>query len=146
MRMSYKIDREDNGFTDAEMNGPAPLIYISDTEIAIVKRSIILPFVISVIEYDKRVIAKSNVKVPDSYLKALDRASAQAFADISENRKELRNMNVKVHEVKRDIKSVEYSYYLRGYERRMAFLWNIVRAECEIYLAEILIPGVHDRV
>jgi hypothetical protein len=115
---------------------PMPLLYVSQTELDLVKRHIILPFVVKILEHDIKVIRDIKLKAANAYAKEMDRRMIDVFKEIDLVRKDLREQNIKVYEVKRNTKMGYWEYILRGNRHEMGFMWNIVRAEVEIYLME----------
>jgi hypothetical protein len=115
---------------------PMPLLYVSQTELDLVKRHIILPYVVKTLEHDIKVIRDIKLKAANAYIKELDSRMIDVFKEIDLVRKELREQNIKVYEVKLNTKMGYWEYILRGNRHEMGFMWNIVRAEVEIYLMD----------
>jgi hypothetical protein len=115
---------------------PMPLMYVSPSELALVKKHIILPYVVKILEHDIKVIRDIKLKAANAYIKELDRRMIEVFKEIDLVRKELREQNIKVYEVKRNTKMGYWEYILRGNRHEMGLMWNIVRAEVEIYLMD----------
>lgn len=111
-----------------------PLLYVSPDELELVKRHIILPFIVKTLEHDIKVIRDLKLKMVDAYVKKLDFLIVEAFKEFNFVRKNLREQNIKVYEVNRDSKMGHWEYILRGNRHEIGFLWNIVRAEIEICL------------
>lgn len=113
-----------------------PQLYISDDERVLVKKHIILPFVIKVLEHDKKIFSGLPLKASVPYIEKLDHRIIEVFQDVNSVQKQLREQSIKVYEVKRDNKMGYWEYILRGNRHEMGFMWSIVRTEVELYLME----------
>jgi hypothetical protein len=115
-----------------------PLLYVSNDERDLVKRHIILPYVVKTLEHDIKVIQDLKLKSVEAYVKVLDFLIVGLLKEVNVVRKELREQNIKVYEVSRDSKMGHWEYILRANRHEIGFMWNIVRAEVEIHLMDKL--------
>src|SRR5699024_5017856 len=103
----------------------------NDEESTWLKNYIILPFVIQVLERDKKVLEATPLKFQRLYLQWLDQIKEQVHRDFSQTRKKLRKTGIHVYEEKKVEKGIEVRYTFRRYHHDYNLLWMTVKSFVE---------------
>ncbi|MEW9697928.1 hypothetical protein [Paenibacillus sp. SI8] len=108
----------------------------TDVERILIRESILLPFLITIVENNAR-----NLDVPlkDLFTLAAKRLMSDISADLTEVRKSLRELKIKVWEdtkVQRQNDAIYYRYVCRGYEEQYAIMRSVAKAELSVKLGK----------
>jgi len=111
----------------------APIPVLTEEEALLVKRYIVLPLMLDVLERDIKVLetAAVRLKMMVVYVSMLRRLQDRITADLMWLRKKMRERGLKVYEQERTKLGVEARYLCRGYHYHFSMLWGLVRAEIE---------------
>ncbi|GKS15072.1 hypothetical protein YDYSY3_60720 [Paenibacillus chitinolyticus] len=109
----------------------------------LIKEYILLPYVLTVLEINKKQISKTpGFKLPEAFVWFYDRVMDTVTHDLTEIKKQLRKMGIKIYMVTEDETSLRCMYAFAGYEERMSMVWRLVKAEVTIRLKYYLEIGI----
>lgn len=103
----------------------------TEAELQYVKRFVLLPIVLDVLERDMTLLDTVPLKMPTLYIQMLRGVQQQATNDLATMRRKLREHGMRVYEQRRTRARVEAAYLCRGYHYHFAMQWDVVRAEVE---------------
>lgn len=103
----------------------------TEEELQYVKRFVVLPIVLDVLERDMTMLDTVPLKMPTLYIQMLRGIQQQALNELATIRRRLREHGIKVYEQRRASAGVEAAYLCRGYHYHFAMQWDVVRAEVE---------------
>lgn len=106
----------------------------SKEELALVKRFIIMPFVLKVLDHDIGVMQRSTLKMPSVYERVLKGIQDQVLLEMVITRRMMKERGVHVYEQRKTDTGIRAKYICRGYHHDFALLWGLVRAEVETTL------------
>ncbi len=112
--------------------------YPNEQESHFVKDYIILPFVLTVLDRDKKIIQAAQVKFPRLYLEWMDRVMDAATKDLTEARKGMLKSGINVYEQRRTEKGLDVKYKFKGYHHESSYLWPTLKAFVEKKIEEYL--------
>lgn len=116
----------------------------TDEELSLVKEYLELPFLLDILELDKKKMTDSNMKMGLLYIEKLSQIQNLVTAKLYEVRKKLRNGGIKVIEqIKEDDRMVA-DYLCRGYRHQITLLWSKVKFDTEVSLAKYLGIDIFD--
>jgi hypothetical protein len=98
-------------------------------DLQLIKEFVLLPIAYDALERDIRTFEAAPLKVPAVYIRHSRRIQRKIDVDLSLLRTRLKQQGIKVYEAKRTPHSVEAEYIYRGYRRKFAMVWGVVKAE-----------------
>lgn len=110
--------------------------YPNEEEITLVRESILLPMLLTIVENNKRELTMNQMPLKQLYLNITEVLLRRIFADITQVRKELSQRNIKVVEDDQKTASLQYVMYVRGYEEKFGIMKELVKAELGIKLGK----------
>lgn len=110
----------------------------SELEMELIKEFILLPFVLTVLERDKKLIVDAGVKYPIVYEEVIDSAMERIFKRLGEIRSIFYKNGIKVFEKSRSNIYLINGYLCRGYENEFTLNWDHVKAEVELLVRKHL--------
>jgi len=114
------------------------ILNVTERERQLVKDYLLLPIMLDVLERDIAAIGRVKLKFPNLYTAILRSAQDAITTELHGIRKVFRHAGIKVYDEIRTKEGIEAKYLCRGYEHSMMMLWELVKVECEIRLAELL--------
>lgn len=110
----------------------------TENELKLVKKFIELPYLLDVLERDKKKITDSNLKMCKLYITQLDQIQNLVSAEIFEIRQKLRRSGIKIIEQRKLEDRLITDYLCRGYKLQITLLWSKVKFDIEVILAQYL--------
>lgn len=110
----------------------------TEEELLLVKESLIIPVMLDVLERDIAAVGSGGFTFPSLYAAVLRRIQEGVIRRQHELNGELKSCSIQVYGTRRTRFSLSARYRCRGYEHRMVLLWDLIRAEMEIGLADRL--------
>ncbi|GAB6929761.1 hypothetical protein JCM10914A_37440 [Paenibacillus sp. JCM 10914] len=108
----------------------------TEEELLSVKECVILPLVLDVLEQDIHRMKPSGIS-PD-YLQHLQAVQKMTFTKLAALKRSCRARGIAILNTQRRQHSIHIRYRCRGYQHDMELMWDFVRADIQIRLAEIL--------
>ncbi|MBP1934876.1 hypothetical protein [Ammoniphilus resinae] len=103
----------------------------TDEEMQAIKRSVIIPMVITVLHRDKKILEESEIKTKGPYIALMESALKKAEKEWYDARRLFRSNGIKVYEEKRTETEVEIKYVIRGYHHVTSLPWHVVKQNVE---------------
>ncbi|KOP64340.1 hypothetical protein AMS62_03015 [Bacillus sp. FJAT-18019] len=100
-------------------------------ELILVKDYILLPLLLDVVENDQSILSTAALKMPVITNVLINRLQTAALADLTQVRKNMRDLGLKVYEQKKTHLGVEVEFLCRGYHHDLSMLWGLVDTEIE---------------
>ncbi|GAA0836699.1 hypothetical protein ABER99_21465 [Paenibacillus glucanolyticus] len=100
-------------------------------ETKLVKDYILLPLLLDVLEKDRSLLSRSDLKTVDLTNVMIDRLQKAALTDLTKARIKMRETGLKVYENKKTSIGVEVEFVCRGYRHKISMLWGLIEAEIE---------------
>ncbi|MCM3217744.1 hypothetical protein WKH57_28015 [Niallia taxi] len=94
---------------------------ILDEDLKVVEQSIYLPLVLSVLEYDRKVIGITPFKIKLVYLNLIEYTMLKVQKDLKKINDEMRKLKMKVIRGENDGTFTEYDIYYKGYHEAHRF-------------------------
>ncbi|MDO7905230.1 hypothetical protein Q5741_02230 [Paenibacillus sp. JX-17] len=110
----------------------------TEEELLLVKEAAILPYMFDVLERDIAMLRQAALKLPEPYIARLQAAQNRVLERQLQLKQLFRQGDIRIIEARRTEFSLQVEYKCRGYTHRMELLWEIVRADIEIRLADEL--------
>jgi hypothetical protein len=110
----------------------------SEEELRMIKRYLLLPVLMDVLESDMRTLAKAGLKMPAPYLRSLRAVQQAACKEEVMLRRHFRAKGIRVYRQRRTQTGIEAEYLCRGYQRHMRLLWSNVRSDTEALIYRYL--------
>lgn len=107
-------------------------------EIKLIRDFALLPFILSIIETNRRQIENTTYSLRKLYLASAQLLLDKVHEDLTQVRKTLRERNIKVHEEERIDDSIQYRFHCRGYEDRFIIMRDLVRAEASVRISRYI--------
>lgn len=95
---------------------------ITDIDRKLFDQSIYLPLVLSVLEYDRKIIENTPFKIKQVYLKLIEHTMKKVQNDLKKIRDQMRLHNMKVVKGINDGVFTEYHFYYKGYHEVHSFM------------------------
>ncbi|KQY90932.1 hypothetical protein ASD24_24350 [Paenibacillus sp. Root52] len=105
-------------------------------ELALVKRAIELPYLLSSLEIDKNKILDSNVKMKSLYVNHLDHMQNKISLEMYKLKLSMKKHHIKIIKENRSELSLSVDYSLKGYRHEMTLLWSKVKVDITLILTE----------
>lgn len=105
-------------------------------ELALVKRAVELPYLLSALEFDKKNISTSNFKMKSVYVDYLDNTQKKISLEMYKLKQSLKKHQIKIIEESRSDHSLIVEYSIRGYQHKMTLLWSKVKVDITLRLTE----------
>ncbi|MGG3278770.1 hypothetical protein [Paenibacillus solani] len=100
-------------------------------ELKLVKDYILLPLLLDVVENDRSILSTATLIMPVISNVLINRLQKAALADLTQVRKNMRDLELKVYEQKKTHLGVEVEFLCRGYHHNLSMLWGLVDTEIE---------------
>lgn len=110
----------------------------TEEDLQAIKRYVMIPMVLTVLQRDKKVIEESTLKTKGPYLALMDSAMKKAHGDIYDTRVFLRSKGIKVYQEHRTDTTVNIKYTLRGYQHEASLPWHIIKNTVESMMQSYL--------
>lgn len=107
-----------------------------------IKRYVMIPMVLTVLQRDKKVIEESMLKTKGPYLSLMDAAMKKAHGEIYDTRVYLRSKGIKIYQEQRTETTVNIKYTVKGYQHEASLPWHIIKNEVESMMQRYL--GVNE--
>lgn len=107
-------------------------------ELALVKKHIIFPFLMSTVENDKKKIACSNVKMKSVYLQYLDNLQAKISLDMYQCKKNLKDNKIIIIEQTKSDLGLIVKYSNKEYKHKMDLHWSKVKVDVTLLLTDYM--------
>lgn len=114
------------------------MVALSDGERMMLKESVLLPILLTVLERDKKAIQESSIKIKEAYYYTIEQAMERVHTDLVVARNFLRDQGIKVYKEERIPNGVAIKYVYRGYHFSEKYLSYFLRAEIETRLKKYL--------
>lgn len=110
----------------------------NDSEILMIRESVILPLVLTAFDRDAKIIA-ATVKTPGPYVSAIERAMNRITADLASHRRYFRSNDIKLYDAERTPDGgITALYIYRKYQRNFTMIPETLRVEAELYMRRYL--------
>lgn len=119
---------------DEEASGMSASPLQTEEELLSVKDCVILPILLDVLERDIR--SMKHTGISDYYVFHLQTIQKMTFAKLAELKRSCRARGIAILETRRQKHSVTIRYRCRGYQHDMELMWDFVRADIQMRLAE----------
>lgn len=113
-----------------------PVPWQTEEEAEMVKRAVLLPVLLDLLERDRQALADIPLKVPQIYRGFIGLVQTAAMDELVQVRKSMRRHGIKVYEERRTNFGLEARYLCRGYRYEFDMLWGLVKAEIFQLLGE----------
>lgn len=110
----------------------------TEEDLKIVKRYLELPFLLDVLELDKKKMRESNLKMSRVYIIKLEELQDQVTTEIYSVKQEMRNKGIKIIEQTKLNDRLIAEYLCRNYKHQITLLWSKVKFDTEVSLAKYL--------
>lgn len=104
---------------------------LNPNETKLVKDYTLLPLLLDVLEKDREVLCRSNVKTFEVTSVMIDHLQQAALADLTSARRNMRESGLKVYENRKTKRGIEVEFLCRGYHHKLSMLWGLIEAEIE---------------
>ncbi|PJN56094.1 hypothetical protein PAEVO_28170 [Paenibacillus sp. GM2FR] len=106
-------------------------IGLKPDESKLVKDYILLPLLLDVLEHDRSVLSRADLKSQELTNVIIDRLQAAALSDLAQARRKMREYAIKVYEDRKTKLGIEVEFICRGYHHKLSMLWGLIEAEIE---------------
>jgi len=113
-------------------------------ELALVKRLVELPYLLSALEVDKHKIYASNFKMKSVYVDYLDGTQKKIALEMYNSKQNLKEHHIKIIDEERSELSLTVNYSVRGYIHKMTLLWSKVKVDVTLMLTEHMNVDITD--
>ncbi|KGP81928.1 hypothetical protein P364_0113960 [Paenibacillus sp. MAEPY2] len=107
-------------------------------QLALVKKVVELPYLLSCLEVDKNKISSSNFKMKSVYVDYLDNTQKKIALEMYKTKLSLKKHQIKIIEESRSDLSLSVDYSIRGYQHKMTLLWSKVKVDITLMLTEYM--------
>lgn len=107
-------------------------------QLALVKKVVELPYLLSSLEVDKNKISSSNFKMKSVYVDYLDNTQKKISLEMYKSKLSLKKHQIKIIEESRSDLSLSVDYSIRGYQHKMTLLWSKVKVDITLMLTEYM--------
>ncbi|WP_337035146.1 hypothetical protein [Paenibacillus illinoisensis] len=116
----------------------------SSEELALVKRVVELPYLLSALEVDKNKLSASEFKMKSVYVNYLDNIQKKIALEMYETKRSLKSHHIKIIDESRSNISLTVDYSVRGYIHKMTLLWTKVKVDITLILTEHMHVNIAD--
>ncbi|WP_220687748.1 hypothetical protein [Paenibacillus lautus] len=109
-----------------------------------VKEFIELPYLLDVIEVDKKRIHNSDMMIKNIMIRHLSGLQEQANRTIYDLKQTLKKRNIKIIEQNKLDDRLEITYSCRGYQHSMTLLWSKVKVDVLLLLGDYMKLDITD--
>lgn len=106
-------------------------IGLKPDESKLVKDYTLLPLLLDVLEHDREVLCRSDLKTPELTIAMIDHLQNAALEELTEARRSMREIGLKVYENRKTKLGIEIEFICRGYHHKLSILWGLIEAEIE---------------
>lgn len=106
-------------------------IGLKPDETKLVKDYTLLPLLLDVLENDRSILSRADLKTPELTNVIIDHLQQAALADLTQVRRNMRDRGLKVYEDRRTKLGIEIEFLCRGYHHNLSMLWGLIEAEIE---------------
>ncbi|MWV44861.1 hypothetical protein GRF59_14665 [Paenibacillus sp. HJL G12] len=110
----------------------------TEEDLKIVKRYLELPYLLDVLELDKKKMKESSLKMSRVYSIKLEEIQDLVTKDIYEVKNEMRIKGIKIIEQTKHDDRLIADYSCRNYKHQITLLWSKVKFDTEVSLANYL--------
>ena len=111
---------------------------IRTSELELLREYVLLPYLLTVLERDKRAVEQSQLKYQNVYIEIIESAMNKATKEITRLKQVLGKMGIKVNlETRREF-DVCIEYSCRGYVDTFVMQWVYLSAEVQIRVKKYL--------
>ncbi|PYE51515.1 hypothetical protein HUB98_05820 [Paenibacillus barcinonensis] len=107
-------------------------------ELEAVKRYVELPYLMTIIENDKKKISDSDMRMKSVYTNHLDEIQGKVTVEIYKLKNYFKSNGIKIIEAAKTSDSLNVEYSIRGYTHKMVLLWSKVKVDVTLILTEYL--------
>lgn len=107
----------------------------TEEDLKIIKKYLELPYLLDVLEVDKRKIGEGNLKMAKIYVRRLEQIQDLVTKDIYAVKQEMKRKNIKMIDQTRLDDRLVAEYLCRNYKHKITLLWSKVKSDIEIDLA-----------
>lgn len=100
-------------------------------ESKLVKDYTLLPLLLDVLENDRSILCRSDLKTSELTHLMIDRLQIAALADLTVARRSMRKNDLKVYQHRKTDLGIEVEFVCRGYHHKLSMLWGLIEAEIE---------------
>ncbi|MDK8193111.1 hypothetical protein QP794_23775 [Paenibacillus sp. UMB7766-LJ446] len=116
----------------------------SSEELALVKRVVELPYLLSALEVDKNKLLASEFKMNSVYVNYLDNIQKKIALEMYVAKRSLKSHHIKIIDESRSNISLTVDYSVRGYIHKMTLLWSKVKVDITLMLTEHMHVNITD--
>jgi hypothetical protein len=106
-------------------------IGLKPDETQLVKDYILLPLLLDVLEHDRSILCRADLKTLELTNAIIDHLQAAALSDLAQARRKMREYAIKVYEDRKTKLGIEVEFICRGYHHKLSILWGLIEAEIE---------------
>lgn len=107
-------------------------------ELELIKKYVEIPFLLDVIENDKKRLLSSSLRIRSIYVHHLDHIQDAITKELTVLKRKLQELDIKVVQQSRSPVSLTTEYTIRGYQQHMTLLWIKVKVDITLILTEYL--------
>ncbi|NUU75711.1 hypothetical protein [Paenibacillus xylanilyticus] len=107
-------------------------------QLALVKKVVELPYLLSSLEVDKNKISSSNFKMKSVYVDYLDNTQKKIALEMYKSKLSLKKHQIKIIKESRSELSLSVDYSIREYQHKMTLLWSKVKVDITLMLTEYM--------
>ncbi|KKO54490.1 hypothetical protein [Paenibacillus sp. DMB20] len=104
---------------------------LNPNETKLVKDYTLLPLLLDVLERDREVLCRADLRTTELTSVIIDQLQAAALSDLAQVRRDMRDRGLKVYEDRRTKLGIEVEFLCRGYRHKLSMLWGLIEAEIE---------------
>jgi hypothetical protein len=116
------------------------MIY-NEGELEMLREFILLPIVLTVLERDKKVIEKSELKTKYPYIEAINTAMRRITKELGKINEQMQRKNLRVPKQVQTDFGIECIFWRKGQTDIFQMNWDLVRAETEIRMIAYITGG-----
>ncbi|WP_100012299.1 hypothetical protein [Lentibacillus sediminis] len=121
------------------MTKSKPIVRPSKEEYKLLHDYIVLPYVLAVLERDKKHLQGVSFKFPHLYEYWLNQKMETVTKDLANTRRAMRRIGMYVYQEDQTDKGLELKYKYHKYHYNMGWLYSILRANVEKKMKEYLV-------
>ncbi|CAM3435970.1 MULTISPECIES: hypothetical protein [Paenibacillus] len=106
-------------------------IGLKSDETKLVKDYALLPLLLDVLEHDRDILFRSDLKTSELTKVMIERIERAALADLTAARRNMREIGLKVYDNRKTRLGIEVEFMCRGYRHKLSMLWGLIEAEIE---------------
>jgi len=111
---------------------------MTDEDFTALMDSILFPIILSILERDIKKLQEVDLKIPMVYIGYLRKVQDSITQEMTELRKEMRKLGIKIYEDNKTEGGREYKVKCRGYQHTFGLFTDNIRTKVITRLCEIL--------